>query len=310
MMYLVPVFAAASLYGLRAGLFTGVLSALAYNFFFLPPLYTFTISRSAEFCHGPRPARRRGCGEPAGGQRSGCRPISRPAAPGRMPRWPDFSRQLTGVGTLEELGQTVCAEFARLFEARAILLKRGDNGWLEIVAASPPEDTLGAIEMAAAEWVADKGRPAGRGADTLPAADWLFQPIASGGAVRAVLGLSRDDGRDPLRADQQPLLASLLDQGSLAAERIRLEGEMAGVAALEQRDRLRAALLSSVGHDLRTPLTTILASAAELRQRHDDPAFEALEAETQRLSRFVSPTCSTWPGSRRARCACRSSRST
>ena len=286
MMYLVPVFAAASLYGLRAGLFTGVLSALAYNFFFLPPLYTFTISDPENFVTvlvllGVAVA----ASQLAANVRVQADLATRSAR--QNAALADFSRQLTGVGTLEELGQTVCAEFARLFEARAILLKRGDNG-LEIIAASPPEDTLGAIEIAAAEWVADKGRPAGRGADTLPAADWLFQPIASGGAVRAVLGLSRDDGRDPLRADQQPLLASLLDQASLAAERIRLEGEMAGVAALEQRDRLRAALLSSVGHDLRTPLTTILASAAELRQSHDDPAFAALEAETQRLSRFVA----------------------
>ncbi len=286
MMYLVPVFAAASLYGLRAGLFTGVLSALAYNFFFLPPLYTFTIADPQNLVTvlvllGVAVA----ASQLANSVRVQADLATRSAR--QNAALADFSRQLTGVGTLEELGQIVCAEFARLFEVRAILLARGENG-LAIVAANPPEDRLGAIEMAAAEWVADRGRPAGRGADTLPAADWLFQPIASGGAVRAVLGLSRDDGRDPLRADQMPLLASLLDQASLAAERIRLESEMAGVAALEQRDRLRAALLSSVGHDLRTPLTTILAAAADLRQRHTDPAFEALEAEAQRLSRFVT----------------------
>src|SRR5207237_1319646 len=135
---------------------------------------------------------------------------------------------------------------------------------------------------------ADKRKSAGRGADTLPAADWLFQPLAANGVTRAVLGLSRDDGRDPLRADQMPLLSNLLDQAGLAAERIRLEADLAGVAQLEERDRLRAALLSSVGHDLRTPLTAILASASALRQRFDDPAFDELEGETRRLSRFVA----------------------
>ena len=289
MMYLVPVFAAASLYGLRAGLFAGLLSALAYNFFFLPPLYTFTINDGENAVTvlvllGVAVA----ASQLAGSVRIQADLATRSAQDNAA--LAGFSRQLTGVATLQELGQGMCAEFARLFDVRAILLKVTD-GELEIVAASPPEDKLGAIEMAAAQWVADKGRPAGRGADTLPAADWLFQPLSAGGKTRGVLGFSRDDGRDPLRADQMPLLASLLDQASLAAERIRLEGEMAGVAQLEQRDRLRAALLSSVGHDLRTPLTTILASASELRRRfgsQDDTAFEALEAETHRLSRFVS----------------------
>ena len=287
MLYLVPVFAAASLYGLRAGLFTGVVSALAYNFFFLPPLYTFTVADpqnavTVVILLGVAVA----ASQLAAGVRVQADLATRSAR--NNAALAGFSRQLTGVATLEELGQAMCAEFARLFEVRAILLSRSDAGELDIVAASPPEDSLGPVEMAAAQWVADRGEPAGRGADTLPAADWLFQPLASSGVTRAVLGLSRDDGRDPLRADQLPLLMSLLDQATLAAERIRLEGEMAGVAALEQRDRLRAALLSSVGHDLRTPLTTILASANALRQRFADPAFEALEAETQRLARFVA----------------------
>lgn len=286
MLYLVPVFAAASLFGLRAGLFTGVVSALAYNFFFLAPLYTFTISDPQNVVTvvvllGVAVA----ASQLAAGVRVQADLATRSARSNAA--LAGFSRQLTGVATLEELGQTLCAEFARLFEVRAILLSASD-GVLKIVAASPPEDRLGPIEMAAAQWVADKGQAAGRGADTLPAADWLFQPLLANGVTRGVLGLGRDDGRDPLRADQMPLLASLLDQAALAAERIRLEGEMAGIAQLEERDRLRAALLSSVGHDLRTPLTTILASASELRKRYDDPAFEALEAETQRLSRFVA----------------------
>ena len=288
MMYLVPVFAAASLYGLRAGLLSGLLSALAYNFFFLPPLYTFTVSDPQNLVTllvllGVAVA----ASQLAAGVRVQADLATRSARSNAA--LAGFSRLLTGVATLEELGQTLCAEFARVFQVRAILLSV-TSGNLKIVAASPPEDRLGAVEMAAAQWVADRGRPAGRGSDTLPAADWLFQPIATNGVTRGVLGLSRDDGRDPLRADQLPLLASLLDQAALAAERIRLEGEMAGVAQLEQRDRLRAALLSSVGHDLRTPLTTMLASATDLRRRfgaQDDEAFAALETETRRLSRFV-----------------------
>ena len=60
LLYLIPVMAAATLYGLRTGLFAGVLSSLAYNFFFLPPLHTFTISDPENILTIARPARRRG----------------------------------------------------------------------------------------------------------------------------------------------------------------------------------------------------------------------------------------------------------
>ncbi len=64
---------------------------------------------------------------------------------------------------------------------------------------------------------------------------------------------------------------------------------MAGIAQLEERDRLRAALLSSVSHDLRTPLTTIIASLSELKRRHgEEPEIAAIEGEAQRLNRFVA----------------------
>jgi two-component system sensor histidine kinase KdpD len=69
---------------------------------------------------------------------------------------------------------------------------------------------------------------------------------------------------------------------------MRLEGEMRDVAHLRERDRLQAALLSSVSHDLRTPLTTILGAAAELRGQAPDPLIDTIEDEAQRLNRFVA----------------------
>jgi two-component system sensor histidine kinase KdpD len=80
---------------------------------------------------------------------------------------------------------------------------------------------------------------------------------------------------------------SLLDQATLALERMRLGEDMREIVELKERDRLRAALLSSVSHDLRTPLTAILGSIAELKRTGDDPLVEAIDAETQRLKRFV-----------------------
>ena len=200
-----------------------------------------------------------------------------------------FARALAAAPDEVALGQALCGETGALFDARAVYLARRD-GALVIVAAVPPHDTLDAVAHAAADWAFDRGRPAGRGSDTLPAADWLFVPVGGGGTTHAVLGLGRDDNRDPVRADLRGLLSALVDQAGLALARIQAEREMAGIAALEERDRLRSALLASVGHDLRSPLTTVVATAADLRQRYGDadPAFAALSSEAARLQRFVT----------------------
>ena len=183
--------------------------------------------------------------------------------------------------------QAVCAEIARLLDVRTTMLVRSPDG-PELRAAFPPEDRLETMERAAAGWALDKGVPAGRGSDTLTASDWLFYPLKTTERTIAVIGLARDDARDTVRSDQIPLLMSLLDQATLALERMRLGEEMREVADLRERDRLRAALLSSVSHDLRTPLTAILGSIAELKRSGNNPLIDTIDVETQRLKRFVS----------------------
>jgi len=111
--------------------------------------------------------------------------------------------------------------------------------------------------------------------------------LRSGERTLAVLGLAREAGGDPVRSDQLPLLMSLVDQASLVLERARLEVEMRDVDAVRERDRLRAALLSSVSHDLRTPLTSVMAAAAELHRGVTPELIGTIESEAARLNRFV-----------------------
>lgn len=288
LMYLVPVMVAATRYGLRTGLITGLASSLAYNFFFIPPLYTLTISDpdniltvlvllGVAIVTSQLVARVRTQADLA--QRSA----------GQNSALAGFARQLTTTTDRTELGQTLCGEVSRLLGGNTIMLL-ADNGMLEPVATVPPDNVLGAIDIAAANWTNDRGVPTGRGTDTLTASDWWFHPLATGTRMMGVFGIAHQDGGDPLRPDQTPLLLGLLDQAALALERIELEGEMATITQLEERDRLRAALLSSVSHDLRTPLTTILGSIAELKRKHgeDDKLVATIHAEAQRLNRFVA----------------------
>jgi two-component system sensor histidine kinase KdpD len=106
--------------------------------------------------------------------------------------------------------------------------------------------------------------------------------------VLAVLGLAREDAGEPIRSDQLPLLMSLLDQSSIAFDRMELEEEMLEASQIRERDRLRSALLSSVSHDLRTPLTAILSATHALRAGHDPALIDTLDTEARRLNRFIA----------------------
>lgn len=286
LLYLIPVMFAAATFGVRAGLFAGLAASLAYNFFFLPPTGTLTVNNpenvisilvllgvavvTSQFA-----ARVRAQADLA---QSSARQNAALAS---------FSRQLTAAPDRDALMQAICAEVGRLLDVRTVLLLPSADGPI-LSAAVPPEDRLEQIERAAAQWAMDNEQPAGRGSSTLTASDWLFHPLRTTRGVLGVLGLTRDDAREPVRSDQVPLLMSLLDQASIALDRMELEEASLRARQVDERDRLRSALLSSVSHDLRTPLTTILSAAQEM-QRHPSPEMAAaIEAEAKRLNRFVS----------------------
>lgn len=286
LLYLVPVMFAAASYGLRAGLFAGLASSLAYNFCFLPPTGTLTVSNpeniisilvllgvaivTAHFAAGVR------------AQANLAQESARQNA-----ALAGFSRHLTAAASQEELMQGICAEIARLLDVRTVLLTPSAAG-PALRAAFPPEDRMEQIEKAAAQWAMDNVQPAGRGSTTLTASDWLFHPLHTQRGVLGVLGIARDDAGLALRSDQSPLLVSLLDQAAIALDRMALEEQMLDVRNVRERDRLRAALLSSVSHDLRTPLTSIVSAAQALRRDHDLPLVDLIEGEALRLNRFVA----------------------
>jgi two-component system sensor histidine kinase KdpD len=286
LLYLVPVMFAAATFGVRAGLFAGLASSLAYNFFFLPPTGTLTVNNpenvisilvllgvavvTSQFA-----ARVRAQADLA---QSSARQNAALAS---------FSRQLIAAPDQDMLMHAICAEVGRLLDVRtALLLPTADGPTVR--AAVPPEDRLEQIERAAAQWAMDNEQPAGRGSSTLTASDWLFHPLRTTRGVLGVLGMTRDDAREPVRSDQLPLLMSLLDQASIALDRMELEEASLNARQIDERDRLRSALLSSVSHDLRTPLTTILSAAQEMRRHPSASLAETIENEALRLNRFVS----------------------
>jgi two-component system, OmpR family, sensor histidine kinase KdpD len=287
LLYLLPVMAAASLYGLRTGLFAGITSSLAYNFFFLPPVGTFSISNPENvvsvvvllgiaIATSQLTARVRAQADLA-------------AASARTnATLAGFLRQIAAVNDPEIAARMICDDVGRLLGVQVVLLGPSVGAGLPILAASDPTYRLDTMDNAAAIWAFDNGTPAGKGSGTLTASEWLFQPLKAGDRVVGVLGVASERPRSPVRADQLPLLSSLIDQSALVLERLRLEAEMRDVETVRTRDRLRAALLSSVSHDLRTPLTAVIAAATELHHGATPELIAVIESEAQRLNRFVA----------------------
>lgn len=286
LLYLIPIILSASIYGLRPGLIAGMVAALAFNFFFLPPIHTFTISDPqslltmlilmvvAAFTSNL-------AGRLRNRARVGVRGAQESAALAA------FSQTLARASNRAATAKTVCAEVARLMQVQTLLMVNRD-GILQMADAYPHPIVLDPIDSAAAEWAWRRGELAGNGSATLSSANWQFHPLKTGLGTLAVLGLAREDGRDPVPADRAVLLSTLVGQAALAHERLHLEDEMRGMSLLKERDRLRAALLSSIGHDLRTPLTGVTSAIEAIQTEHPDAATLPLaRTELAKLRRFL-----------------------
>ena len=280
-------------FGLWPSLFASVVSALAYNFFFLPPIYTFTIA-------DPHNVTAFGFFTLVAVIVSSVAARGRTQAVATMERARTtellyaFSRKLAGAGTLDDVLWATAYQTALMLKVRVVLLLP-ERGTIAVKAGYPPEDILDDADIAAAKWAWENNRVAGRGSDTLPGAKRLFLPMHTGRGAIGVMGIDSDKPGPLLTPDQRRLLDALADQGALAIERVRLVEEMDRVERNAETERLRSALLTSISHDLKTPLAAVLGSAGTLRDLAEKlSTSEKAELlgtiidESERLNRFIA----------------------
>jgi len=201
-----------------------------------------------------------------------------------------FSRSLGEPTTEPELLAEIARQAAGLVGHALVLTAQGED--LNIRAAEPPKDTMDEAAWAAARWAFAKQEPAGKGTGTMPSVQWRFLPMRTVRGQVGVLGVRLDKDVD------QPLLqaiAALADQAAVAMERVRLAGEAARTEAQAETQKLRTALLSSLSHDLRTPLAGIRGAASTLREAWDDldattrsDLLRSIEDDTGRMTRFLA----------------------
>jgi two-component system sensor histidine kinase KdpD len=293
LMFLTAVVAVAVRYGLWPSLLASIAASLAYNFFFLPPVYTFTITDPTNvaaffffmliaFVVSNVAGRVRTQADTALGR---IRTTEQLYA---------FSRKLTGTGTLDDVLWATAYQTALMLKVRVVLLLP-EEGLLTVKSGYPPEDQIDQADLAAANWAWSNDRPAGRGADTLPGAKRLFLPMRTGRGPIGVIGIDNDRTGPLLTPDQRRLLDALVDQGALAIERVLLVEDVDRVKRTVESERLRSALLTSISHDLKTPLASVLGAASTMRDLagalSDTEKRDLLATvidESERLNRFIA----------------------
>lgn len=293
MIFLLAVLTCAFRFGVSAAVSASVLSFFAYNFFFIEPRHTFTIARPHElFALLIFLAVAVVTGGLAGRLRDSAN-ATRARAEATQSLY-DFSRKLSGAPKIDDVVWLVASQSAAIARGRSVVLL-SKNGEVTLEGAWPPEDSLSTPDLAAARWAVSKCEPAGHFTPTMPSAIFHFRPMMSSKGSLGVIGIACSDDEDSLSAATESALQSFADQAAVAIERTLLVEEAARMASAAESERLRSALLSSVSHDLRTPLASILGSVTSLRQLGDripkadqTELLTTIEEEATRLSQFVS----------------------
>jgi two-component system sensor histidine kinase KdpD len=294
MLFLIPVLLSAVTFGLRPGLFTSFVSVLACNFFFVPPLYTFTIADPNNWLSlGVLLVVAITASNLASRVRLQADLASaRAAVASELYR---FTGKLAAIARLDDLLWAVAFQISSMLKVNVvILLPDAKTRRLEIRVGYPPEDEIDAQDYAAATWCWERGTAAGRNAETLPGAKRLFLPMRSGQGLVGVIGLQRKDEKALFTPEERRLLDALIDQTALAIERSELVERVDEAQVHVEADKLRVAMLTSLSHDLRTPLASVLGAATSLqanRELYDaqqtGELLGTIRDEAERLDRFV-----------------------
>ncbi len=294
MLYLAAVLLSAVIAGRGSALFAAALSFAAYNFFFIEPTGYLTIAQPQELVSlsifvavalvaGQLAARLRNSAKLARQQARQTQALL------------DFSRKLSGAHGLENVLDAVASHLHSSLGRYAIVLVPSAAGDIEPAAAWPPDQFLDPTEMTAARWAFNKREPSGFLTSTLPQVRYLFRPIVSAQRLLGVAGVVMGPGDVPLAQDEDRTWAALLDQAAIAIDRARLNKESALASVVREGEKVQAALLSSLSHDLRTPLASITGAVTSLRELGEKMPAESradlllsIEEEADRLNRFVS----------------------
>ncbi|WP_430457889.1 DUF4118 domain-containing protein [Rheinheimera sp.] len=290
LIYVLAVVACGLKYGARPAIFTAVLSFFSFNFFLTDPYFSFNVNKSDDLATlifllvigmvcGPAASKIR-------------QQLLLLKAANRFSEFQrDFAARLTVVHQTEELAQVLAAQLSSALQAPVHLALKAENQWQLLPATTEP---LLPIDGAVLDWCRQHQAMAGRFSDTLNASVWTAQPLVVQQQTVAVLMVRFPSQQAVLRPDDERLITSLLQQAGSVWQRISLSAELESSRVKAEMEQLRSALLSSVSHDLRSPLSAMMGSAESLlvleqqlsaTDRHE--LLQTILSESQRLDRYI-----------------------
>ncbi len=295
LVFLTAVIGIAVRHGLGPSLVASILSVLACNFFFIPPLYTLAVADPANIVT-------LGLFFVVALITSNLAALARDEALAARQRAEttealyDFSRNIAGIVALPDLLKATVRQIESMLPLHVLLLLPDGDGGYQMRESSTPMSPIEQVEanaLRAAYPPDDAGAPGGR--TSLRLGDRFFLPMLTSHGVIGLAGFSSTDARAILSREEQRLLETLLDQAAVAIEGMRLAEERDKAHLAIETERLRSAVLASLSHDLKTPLASITGAITALRnypELYDVTAREDLAAtiqeEAERLTRFVA----------------------
>ncbi|MBF0191825.1 MAG: DUF4118 domain-containing protein [Magnetococcales bacterium] len=292
MLHLLPVMAVASRFGQGPSLATSALAVAAYDFFFIHPYFTLSVSDSQSiltviilFTVGlvisSLMTRIRRQEQEAREREQQTEALYH------------LSRDVLSTLDDQEVASIITRHASRLFRGEAGIWLEDGNGGLTLAAVCPESFHLSGQAMMVIRWCCDHGQSAGRGTGVFPNEAFTVLPIATGrlyGALAIRIG-----NRALLQSERQELLSAFARQASLAIDRARLGEEARSAAVRVQAEEMRATLLSMASHDLRTPLAAITGAGTTLKD-HDTPLapaqqhelLETICTEAERMERLIT----------------------
>jgi len=293
MVYLLGIVVVAMRQGRGPSLVASLLSIAAFDFFFVPPYFSFAVSDIhyaitflvmfvVALVISGLTVRMRVQAESAR-QRE-----QRTAALYAM------SRELASTRGVEALLEIAGRHVADVFRSQVVVLLPEVGGRIAPAKGVAGQFEMDANELAVAQWAYEHRQPAGLGTATLPGAVALYVPLLASRGPVGVIGV-QPPGRHAFDApDQLHQLETFANQTALAIERAQLAAEAEEARIRAETERLRSSLLSSVSHDLRTPLATItgatsalLDSGGRLDSETRQELLESVLEEAERLTRLV-----------------------
>jgi two-component system sensor histidine kinase KdpD len=292
MIYLLGILIVATRLGRGPSTLASILSVAAFDFFFIPPYLTFAVS---DFRHvgtfgvmlllgiviGNLTERNRAQARLARSREQRTQALYR------------LGQELARSGGSTALVSSAIQSVATQFQSQAVMLLPDAGGHLD-VSTHPTAFPITDLERGVAQWVFDHAEPAGLGTNTLPGARATYLPLRGAVGAIGVMGVLPEGTPRWAEPDQRQLLEAFANQTALALERSLLAEQSAHDRRRADEERLRNALLSSVSHDLRTPLGVITGAVSTALETPDlpEPArrelLQSAQEEAQRLHRLVS----------------------